>query len=498
MHDLSELRLEDFCERRSRSFFFNTHTNLLRTPTCQTWSADNSYKFLHEWAHVFVHKATPYGLFLEAVSTTWTLLLRGMLKKTDIFRNKNINNGVVSWFGSAGKDEQWNGIAPFMIPWLSLYRLRNVLEAENVAKVNADAGVCYNFLASIEGDLNDASVFSSEFYESCGRFFYEESENFNRYEKGALYSNEDCGTVGVGGAAVNEALAVLLPGFIGRNDVFAIEDFTYSIFFRYYQRVLRNFMRFPEPKKRNTIIKYFKTISILGRNYQEIERRVVCAICELALFSPIGLAFRHLRVNGDVHIDDGSRWRSISPGHRASACFYDLISYPDLIEYCVKSIRIFQDELCKIHGWPKIEDFYLNIESVNMLHSVKNSLNLYSYLFQKYYAKDGNLISSFLPDEIFGHSYREKPQLDIFETSVVYQRKSGLFDSYGKTKILRVNSVLQMLERLIHTQFLLASRNNLALCNPFSGSPLGDKVSIVELASMMLCETRPELRNLFP
>lgn len=510
MRKFSREVLGDFSLRKNGENVFNTHLQILYTLS-KYHHADKHYQYdtMHELVHVYAHYSTPYGLLLEAISVRLTILVRRLIRETSFTLSDLSVPLIQGAILESEFDESDAGTVLFrMLPWVKLSQFREILEGENVNLRTFSSADCFHLLQAIEDRLDDSEIITSDFREALEEFkpsLKDEDVDSCRNKSAVMWSREDEGEIAIGAAAVNEALAVLAPGGISKNSIYEIPDTTYSILWRMLQRTYRALSKRAQNGESERLVKFVENMARGTIPFHESERRIVCLISELALFTPIGFPFRHLRDNRAVFKDPETAWHHLAPGWRAVKAMQFIGAHLPNIDFVVANRRVIQDQICDYYGWPKIEEFvmhrkYTGAKDLSQQppapYGVARSRRIYELQFRSYYDAGGSWLNWLLCDPSLGDKPLDiaPPNLDVFGLHAYFGDELVTLGGDMPSKGIRLQG---MLERFVHEQLLTKSPAETARLNPRLDKRLEPPFEVFDLAVDLLFMQRPELVRLF-
>jgi hypothetical protein len=339
--------------------WYNYRTNILHvTPA----SDPNVYgrSLNHEWSHFALHCSTPYGLVMDDLNHLQTTCVVGFCQRADLdLEGQRIPRPLYRFIRRYGLDLEFldnhfpdlgviTSLAHWFVrPWSLGFLLENVLEGiggkESMNLSDRDAVEALEayesyFLDGFEtwpiksepftndilfGDVSSrTSKVSSERGASIAPAEIPVGPKWNSHDSQLLF----------GGFHIFEGVAQLIEGNHSGNFQSLITHSSGLAYIRLWALMLEEYAQ-----------------KITSREQYESVMATFFAICELALFVPLGPVYGRLR-------RDYVYWVDVQPGYRAVRAIQELKTF-GLLSGFRDDLDNYQETVCRHFGWPTPKSF---------------------------------------------------------------------------------------------------------------------------------------------
>jgi hypothetical protein len=317
----------------------------------------------HEVSHYLMHVGTPYGAFVDSLEWSETRYVISCLKHFERngiqvpvplyeFANR-VFKGRWSFFSPKSKRIAEEAVNKYIRPWSALIHTGNLLEGRKLKSVTRGTAVdAFGYLLRSEAIIR----------EQLGRSIGEPNVAPTESDIDSRNTNfAACPEVGgreqrhhVGARYIYESMAVLAERDVeSALDMGEAPEYGYLYFVRVMLPVMavfdgqNNLALNPDgaPLHRKDI----------SRDRFTLYHRAFAAICDLALFSPIGMPYASLRDKFPVK---SFLWPQVHPGHRILQGLLDIETLADEMEDLASGVDKLQSFLCEQKLWIEPEYFY--------------------------------------------------------------------------------------------------------------------------------------------
>lgn len=316
----------------------------------------------HELSHFFLHCGTPYGLFLDQLNhlrrhllTSYCTAVTGQLRQP--LRYPLYEFARQFGRGTAGKDDPEAAlhqelIQTYICPWTRSVFVENTLEGASLPSVrNGKEGPVIRALESVEKKMWElAGAWGNQRADSPPlpiqpgilKLMPEAANVPNVPEISPFNSCPPLNIRSVGHSSVLGARALFeAHAFVSQKEYDAM----------LIQKLLKT------DSSLNYLGVYLAAMTKYGPDKLRTERdrkrllRTIAALCDLALFTPIGPLFGKLR-------GPGSDWTAVHPGYRFVESLNAVVRKEAWLESNEQEeYRALQEEICRELRWPEPRQF---------------------------------------------------------------------------------------------------------------------------------------------
>ncbi|MBY5524445.1 hypothetical protein [Rhizobium leguminosarum] len=345
----------------SRSFFDSRKDLLYIAEDLDGDSLSNATT--HEFSHFLLHAGSPYGSFVDSVNWCEQRLLFDCVGR---FKNANISvpspfyefanrvfKGRWSFFSSATKRFAEAAVRDYIQPWSVLSHIENVMESRNLASVRRETEAsAFSYLLRAEGIIT----------QNMGMAVGEEAIHPDQALINCFHDNDSAcpevqvlghGTDRIGATHIFESMAVLAEkDHLAVMSIRTQPEYGFLYFTHYLAPTIAEYAQGRPIVLPDGNLKIRNDIS---SERFELFARAFAAVCDLALFSPIGPVYAPLRKKFP---ERALLWMQMHPGWRVLQGLRDIQTLAPFMEDLSTGLGRLQSHLCKENFWIEPQNFY--------------------------------------------------------------------------------------------------------------------------------------------